>query len=302
MAEVIGTIASVVTLAALFKSCVDAFDLIQAGRRAEVDVSKLKIRLDIERSRLWLWGDSLGLTSVTDKNKKLQARLCPFEAVVEDILRVLLSVFEDTSKIETRYGVRSCSTHEAATDPFVQTGEQAVVSKLASAFRNYNVQVPHSSNVNLKRRTRWVIRDRAKFSMMIAEVKDLVDGLHNITQALSSRAQQDELMTSRIGLIEDQKTLALVSEVCEEDYPDISDAASVRVDAYSMATTQKKHIEEWADDIDHDDDEEQEEDIENLTVSELKRKLREILLRQAERRRIERARPSTLIYSKTSFD
>ena len=289
MAEVIGTIASVITLAGLFKSCLDAFDLIQAGRRAEIDISKLKLRLDIEKCRLYLWGESLGLTSVTDKkSQKLQTRLCPFESVIEDALRVLLSLFEDTSKIESRYGVRRCSSLDAAADPFEETGVQATVNKLASAFRNYDVHIPRTSNVGLQHKTRWVIRDREKFSLLISEVKELVDGLHNVTQALSSRAQQEEMMTGRFGLIVDQATLTMVSEVCEEDYPDVSEAASVSLDAYSMATTQKQDIEEWTDDIDHDGDEEvDEEDIENLTVSELQQKLREIMSRQAEKKRIE---------------
>lgn len=56
MAEVLGAVASGITLAALFKACIDAFELIQVGRHQDVDYRKLKLRLNVERCRLFVWG------------------------------------------------------------------------------------------------------------------------------------------------------------------------------------------------------------------------------------------------------
>jgi hypothetical protein len=55
MAEVIGTIASALTIAALFKTCIEAFDLVRASQRQESELRKLSLRLNIEKSRLYTW-------------------------------------------------------------------------------------------------------------------------------------------------------------------------------------------------------------------------------------------------------
>jgi hypothetical protein len=64
MAEIIGLVASGMTIAGLFKICVEAFDLIQTGRHQELDVKKLTLRLNIEKCRLYTWGQVMGLTEV----------------------------------------------------------------------------------------------------------------------------------------------------------------------------------------------------------------------------------------------
>ena len=52
MAEIVGTFASAVTLATLFKSCIQAFDLIHTSQNQATDLKKLTLRLNIEKCRL----------------------------------------------------------------------------------------------------------------------------------------------------------------------------------------------------------------------------------------------------------
>lgn len=54
MAEVLGSVASGLTLASLLKVCLDAFDLIQASRNQELDYQKLVLKLNIEKRRLYV--------------------------------------------------------------------------------------------------------------------------------------------------------------------------------------------------------------------------------------------------------
>ena len=63
MAELIGTVASSVTLVALFKAGLEAFDLIQTARHQDLDLKKLTLKLNIEKCRLYLWGETMGLTA-----------------------------------------------------------------------------------------------------------------------------------------------------------------------------------------------------------------------------------------------
>ena len=65
MAEVIGVVASGFTLASLFKVCLDAFDLIQTAQHQDMDVKKLVLKLNIEKCRLYAWGEAIGLTTTS---------------------------------------------------------------------------------------------------------------------------------------------------------------------------------------------------------------------------------------------
>jgi hypothetical protein len=76
MAEMVELIASSITLAALFKSCIDAFDLIQTGHNQELDLMKLVLQLNIEKCRLLTWGESMDLTSTSDEAEPTASASC----------------------------------------------------------------------------------------------------------------------------------------------------------------------------------------------------------------------------------
>jgi hypothetical protein len=62
MAEVIGAIASGITLAALFQICVEAFDIIYVAKNHDRDLKLLVLKLNIEKCKLVAWGQLLGLS------------------------------------------------------------------------------------------------------------------------------------------------------------------------------------------------------------------------------------------------
>ena len=116
MAELLGAMASGITLAALFKSCIDAFDLIQASRHQEFDYKKLKLRLDIEKCRLYVWGESMGLTDVDEAGGNRVIDTFRFPELIQGILEVLLQLFHDSEKIKDRYGCRPATSEDHLLD------------------------------------------------------------------------------------------------------------------------------------------------------------------------------------------
>lgn len=62
MAEILGTVASAMTVASLLKLYLEAFEAIQVGRRQGLDYEKLSVRLNIERPRLYTWGEAMALS------------------------------------------------------------------------------------------------------------------------------------------------------------------------------------------------------------------------------------------------
>ena len=61
MMEVVGAIASGITVAHLARLSIDAFDAIQVARKQGLDYEKLSLRLGIERARLYIWAQTMGL-------------------------------------------------------------------------------------------------------------------------------------------------------------------------------------------------------------------------------------------------
>lgn len=252
MAEVIGALASGITIAALFKTCLDAFDLFQAGKNRDIDLRRLLVRLNIEKCRLYTWGEAMGLTTPTGPGQELLLESSPFQGLVRDALEIVVQLLHDSDKIKARYG---CVELRTNTQQLQNDSEIDPVADLAVSFSNFSVpkHSVHSSisrSKNLVSRTRWAIHDKKSFMELIVEVKDLVDGIQCITEPLVTSAKQTGVMISAIQQIQNLNTLEIVSEVCHQDHPGLSDAASSRLDILTIGTSKVAEIGKWVDETD----------------------------------------------------
>lgn len=283
MAELLGAIASGVTLAALFKACVEAFDLIQTSRQQEADFKKLKLRLNIEKCRLYIWGESMGLTDTAEADKDRPIDRFRFPEVVREILEVVFQLFHDSHKIRDKYGCRQATSEDLLLD----ADQNGPISSLAASFSNFSIRsslLPRTSR--MMQNIIWVIHDRKKFGALVTEVKDLVDSLQGITSPSVPVARQAGTMRRKIVNIRDAETLSLIAEVCSEDHPDIADAASTKADTMSLASTHQRYVVAWTESVQEVQVEAKERmspDLESLTVTELKHKLLEMIQERKER-------------------
>ena len=106
MAEILGAVASSLTVAALFKVCIEAFDLIQTSRHQDVDLQKLTIRFEIEKCRLYVWGEAMGLTAPQTSGNSRTLEASKFGNLVCTTLQMILDTFRDTQKMKQQYGCR----------------------------------------------------------------------------------------------------------------------------------------------------------------------------------------------------
>lgn len=282
MAEVLGAVASGVTLAALFRTCIEAFDLIQTSRHQEGDFKKLKLRLDIEKCRLYIWGELIGLTNTSEADQDRPIDRVRFPEVVREILKSVFELFHDSHKIRERYGCR-----QATSDDLLDTDQNGPIRSLAASFSNFSIPSSHHSRTSrIIQNLVWVIHDRKKFSALVAEIKDLIDSLQGITSPSVPVARQEGKMRRKIVDIRDTETLSLIAEVCSEDHPDIADVASTKADTISLPSSQRRHVVAWIEDVQEVRGEQEERmspDLESLTVTELKQKLLEMLQERKER-------------------
>ncbi|KAF2465750.1 uncharacterized protein BDR25DRAFT_306531 [Lindgomyces ingoldianus] len=253
MAEVVGAIASAVTLASLFKACLDAFDLFQAAQKTECDLQRLFVRLNIERLRLYTWGEAMGLTEPPRSRKKTVLETASCRGLVKDTLEAMKQLFQDSEKIQTRYGCKQATLVPRS----VGLGDTSIMDDLAASFSNFWVPAALSSPPKpLRNKTltkvRWAIHDRKKFDVLIRELKELVDGLQSITESIFAASRQGGMLRFGIQQIKNLDTLEVVSAACEVDYPDISEAATVKLDVMTVGTSQRQDILDWLDETKDD--------------------------------------------------
>lgn len=187
MAEVLSAVASGLTVAGLFKVCIKAFDLIQNARNQDTDLEKLILKLNIERCRLYVWGEALGLTVPQDLRRARPLETSQFYGLVCDTLQAILATFRDSHKMKEQYGCKKMQIENKRKRPLPQTGCSDPVKNLATTFSNFNIAetpIDKARNLALQTRwgkltsqTRWVIHDRKKFSDLVKEAKTLIDGL-----------------------------------------------------------------------------------------------------------------------------
>ena len=298
--EIVGTAASAVTLAALFKLCIQAFDVIHAAQHQALDLKKMTVKLNIEKCRLYTWGEAMGFTSVMRSEERLEALgLLAHSDLIQEIFGLILSMFEDSRKLRDKYGCLSVEEIDTIQPAAVVTGRQqiSVLQQLSTSFNNFKIKstVRTKRSLHVRKKTSWVVHDRKKFEFLILEAKSLVDGLLDITQDVFSRTAQQDAMSSRIQTIADARTLDWVSEICEVDYPAFSDAASLRADTVSDPSNFHRDIQHWKDAValdasDDDDDSDVSSmgtaiaNLEEMTITELKHQLSSYLLRTKDER------------------
>lgn len=283
MAEIVGILASSLTLATLFRTCLEAFDLVQTSRHQENDLKKLKLRLNIEKCRLYIWGKAMGLTDQTGEHCAID--VVPFP-LVREILETLSQLFDNSHKVRDKYGCRQ-ATNE---DLLLEEEQIGPLRSLAASFSNFKVrssQIPQHSPIYQK--VIWVIHDREKFRLLVSEIKGFVDSLQDITKSSLPIVRQAGIVKKKIVKIDDAETLSLIAEVCSNDHPDIADAASSKADTISSNSFNERQVAAWSDDVEKSHTKFGDRGlpdifsvIESMTVTDLKHALYE-KLRQEER-------------------
>ncbi|KAH6990275.1 prion-inhibition and propagation-domain-containing protein [Ilyonectria destructans] len=264
--ELLGAVASGVTLAALFKYAFEALDLIHLYQTQDVDFNKLQLQFRLEKCRLYNWGIEMGLANNSRPNL---LNNWYHKDVVTDCLQHIMRLLSNAESIHDKYG---CVEVTLPTELLIERGPQ-YSSSIAAVFDNFKIQSSRfeKSRATAHRKSRWIVRDRKKFILLIDEVRSLIDSLQNITNELSSTTRLEEALRSRIDGIPDVETLLMIASVWKKSHPRIASAASTRAESLSMSSGQKMDISEWQNFIGSEySDETLIGNLEDLTITELK--------------------------------
>jgi hypothetical protein len=103
MAEVLGAVASTLTLAGVFSNCIHAFEAFYIARERKSELRTLFLQFKLQEARLWTWGRALGWVSSVDR---ASAPTIPAEceAVIQATLQRLFELITDGTILKDKYG------------------------------------------------------------------------------------------------------------------------------------------------------------------------------------------------------
>ena len=214
MAEAgVGLAASIITLATLFKACVDCFEYYKAAQDCEESLKTVLVELDCEKERLLVWAEAIGLVQL--ESGRRDPHIEKHEKLIKDVLKQIRNLLYDATKLQEHYGIKvfdeSNAIAAASTDPISRN--LAVTFKIAYKRFTSKLTLSDGNTAGLTMKIRWAIRDRAKFTGLIVTLKGFVDRLFQIVPI--SREVQDSMVEADIFSIPDLSQLRLVEAACE---------------------------------------------------------------------------------------
>ncbi|EUC27059.1 hypothetical protein COCCADRAFT_42093 [Bipolaris zeicola 26-R-13] len=229
---------------ALWKTCVEVFEVVDSGRSYGIDYELLRVKLEVERIRLVTWGDTIGLdreNSTTQPDTRLQQ-----SHVNETVMRLLgciQHIFDNSERLQSKYGLRPSEgqTQNASIDVGVGPGILGAVFRrpyenLRRAARD------RQKDTKLMKKALWAIHDRCKFQTMIMEIKGFNDNLESLFPG--SRLQVAEALRIDVENSAAVEELQLLQEATSEDHEVLSDVASARLEALGASTVRSELLTE----------------------------------------------------------
>ncbi|KAF2454419.1 prion-inhibition and propagation-domain-containing protein [Lineolata rhizophorae] len=229
MGEPVGAVLGAVGLAGLFTSCVEAFGYFKATQTLDADLDILLVKLDIEKAKLLVWGNAVGILEEEWHRRITQALSTES---LEKCLKSIEKLLTDSDELRRTYGVKiSDSPADRAID-IVSSISMSIFKRASAKFwvRRASKRPGHT----ILSRTKWAIYDHRRFEKLITDLKDLIDGLQ-ICIPLDV-GTQDNTIAADIQSIEDLSQLKLVEAATEGSYRTYSEAARTAITESEMGT------------------------------------------------------------------
>lgn len=213
MAEAAGLALGAVSLAGLFTTCVGCLDYIDIVQNHGRDYELYMTKLILLKAKLNTWGRSLQVTNEGQENIVLRNH---WREEQENIGRCLIGIktmFEEADKMESRYGLRQLQADSGVISLSQGQASNAFV-QIETVFRSKMLR--RQEGVSILQKTRWAIRDKKKFDVMITELAFLIDGLVDLGERLQTLEHQQKLLRVEIQAITDANSISLMEQACNQ--------------------------------------------------------------------------------------
>jgi hypothetical protein len=154
------------------------------------------------------------------------------------LLEHLACLFQDAEKFRGRYGMRQIKIKmPKATATAAAVAEDAVAlssprggmsaktatTNLRSRFKLFQRQTRFTAKL------RWAIHDKKKFGVLLADLKELVEQLRDITKSVADLERQRQALKTEVLSVSDVHSLEVLEDATREDDPELSEVASQRI-------------------------------------------------------------------------
>jgi len=253
MAEAgIGLAASAITLASLFTSCVECFHYFKSAQHCPEEAERLLVKLDCEKARLLTWGNTVGILHTSNEGRFSQLDEPDKDILIRRCLAQIIALLTDGEKLQKDYGSRPATKADGQNRIHVGLLSSNSMGIFQTAKRRFFARFGGAQGKpSLLSRTKWAIRDRAKFEGLVLHLKDFIDSLIQITleQSQTIDAIVEDDIASIIGL----RRLRLAESACEGNYPRWSAKASDIIRESEVGTIDRRNYEEIIQDNDDAD-------------------------------------------------
>lgn len=241
MAEAAGLAMAIVStvgvLGQCFDGCVKAYSYFTQAKNSDKDASGMVTKIKIEEMRLIVWGREWGVGE-----GKLDARMASISSVYSspevnegirllaiEILQKLELAMTDYNIMRERYGVKVETKPE---EPQGQTLKAPSLTNKGvgkSPSRATTWSAAGDFSRDLKRRAKWVVRDKEKFGYLLKDLKEYNDGLEN----LFPRSRIDSLQRAWVNELlrtasRDVSQLNLLEAASEGTYQQLNASANLK--------------------------------------------------------------------------
>ncbi|KAJ4264357.1 hypothetical protein NW762_005555 [Fusarium torreyae] len=221
MAEVFGVVASALSVAALFNNCVDCFEYVQLGRQFGRDFERSQLKLDIARTRLGRWGESVLINQ--DPRFASNAPTDKVARLTQSILEEIVLLFQSTQKTSKRYEMVADEGDLGVLDiqdmPPIVRSLHHKLGALASR---------RQQNTSLAKKAKWALYDGKNLGKLIDQIVAFIDDLEKL---VPPSKQPETLVEFEIEEVNDEVGLAALKDASKGIDPLLGNAVERKVDS-----------------------------------------------------------------------
>jgi len=220
---------------------IEYFEYLKA---AESHIEIILVKLDLEKTRLLIWGNFVGL--LKDVSDKVTLGLDdPIKVKsISGYLKCIKTLLSDANKLRNEYGLQAVQETKLKVSKDIDYLSSNSMNIFKFLFKHFWAWKSASQNkVGVISKTEWAIHNKASFEGLIVYLRDFTDGLYQVI--LPSRDYQDRIVQDDIASLLDLTKLAMVKEACEEaSYRAWSEMASVVIEESAKGTIDRRSFEE----------------------------------------------------------
>jgi hypothetical protein len=246
--EIASTAIGVVGLAALFTTCIETLETLSAAARYGVNREILQTKIEVERLRLMVWGESAGLTDIDPDRPEDETandlgildeslRGAALRPAVAGLLACFSRYFQDVEQLQSRYGLATQKKTQgkqitpAITEAPTRQMLLSIFEKTYTRFQQRTFKVQQKTSALKK--ARWAVTDERKFRGLIAELKAINDSLDSLLPAIRDKTRVQ--MRTAIMRSTDVNQLQNLVTAADEATDLIAETASLRLEMLSTS-------------------------------------------------------------------